>query len=97
MDIGLLWYDGDPKRPLEDKVGQAVERYREKYGRLPNTCYVHPHAVSDQSTEGICLACKAKSAEAIVRVVPAPNILAHHFWIGEARDGAGASGRKARS
>lgn len=95
MEIGLLWYDGDPKRPLEDKVGQAVERYREKYGRMPNTCYVHPLLVGDRSTDGLRLACRSRSAEAVVRVLAAPNILVHHFWLGEVSDGAGDGDRKA--
>ena len=33
MDVGLLWYDSDPRRELEEKIGQAAQRYREKYGR----------------------------------------------------------------
>ncbi len=29
------------------KISRAAERYREKYGRLPDTCYVHPRVVAD--------------------------------------------------
>jgi hypothetical protein len=94
METGLLWYDGDPKRPLEDKVGQAAERYRQKYGRWPNTCYVHPQVVGDQASEGLRLACQAQSAKAAIRVLPAANILVHHFWVGEANDRPGDNGRK---
>ena len=94
MDTGLLWYDGDPKRPLEDKVGRAVERYRKKYGRWPNTCYVHPQVVGDQASEGMRLACRARSPKATIRVLSAPNILAHHFWVGETDDGDGDNGRR---
>ena len=89
MEIGLLWYDGDPKRPLEDKVGQAAERYRQKYGRWPNTCYVHPQVVGDQGADGLRLACQARSAKATIRVLPAPNILVHHYWVGETNGDAG--------
>jgi hypothetical protein len=94
MEVGLLWYDGDPKRPLEDKVGQAAERYRQKYGRWPNTCYVHPGVVGKQDGSGLCLACRAQSAKATIRVLPAPNILLHHFWVGEAKDGSGDNGQR---
>ncbi len=83
MEIGLLWYDGDPKRPLEDKIGLAARRYREKYGRWPNTCYVHPHAVSDNGGEELRLNCQSRNRKAIIRVLSAPNILLHHFWLGE--------------
>ena len=89
METGLLWYDGDPKRPLEDKVGQAAERYRQKYGRWPNTCYVHPQVVSDQGTGGLRLACPVKSAKSSIRILPAPNILVHHFWVGETNGDSG--------
>ncbi len=86
MEIGLLWYDGDPKRPLEDKVERAVERYREKYGRWPNTCFVHPHLVGERAADGLLLACRARSREATIRVLPAANVLVHHFWVGETND-----------
>ena len=94
MEVGLLWYDGDPKRPLEEKVGQAAERYRQKYGRWPNTCYVHPEIVGKQDGGGLKLACRPKSAKATIRVLPAPNVLVHHFWVGEARDGKGDNGQR---
>ncbi len=92
MEIGLLWYDGDPKRPLEDKVGQAVARYREKYGRWPNTCFVHPRLVGEWAADGLLLACQARSRETTIRVLPAANVLVHHFWVGETVD-AGEDGR----
>lgn len=97
MEVGLLWYDGDPKRPLEDKVGQAAERYRQKYGRWPNTCYVHPGVVNGQDGGGLCVACRPRSAKATIRVLPAPNILLHHFWLGEAKDGSNDSGQQLKA
>jgi hypothetical protein len=92
MEIGLLWYDGDPKRPLEDKIGRAAERYREKYGRWPNTCYVHPHAVQERSGDELSLAYRSRSPKAMIRVLSAPNILLHHFWVGESNDRAARRG-----
>ena len=86
METGLLWYDGDPKRPLEDKVERAVERYREKYGRWPNTCFVHPRSVDGRTADELLLACRAKSRKATIRVLPAANVLVHHFWVGETND-----------
>ena len=88
MEIGLLWYDGDPKRPLEDKIGQAAERYREKYGRWPNTCYVHPRAVHERGADELSLAYRSRRPKAMIRVLSAPNILLHHFWVGESNDRA---------
>jgi hypothetical protein len=92
MDIGLLWYDGDPKRPLEDKIGQAARRYREKYGRWPNTCYVHPQVVTDHLGQELRLAGTRKLCEKI-RVISAPNILLHHYWLGESSRTRGQRGK----
>lgn len=78
MDFGLLWYDGDPRRPLEEKIERAAQRYREKFGRRPNTCFVHPRLVHGHSGEKPQLA----DPPATIRVVSAPNVLLHHFWVG---------------
>lgn len=83
MEVGLLWYDSDPKCGLEDKIGRAAQRYREKYGRWPNTCYVHPQVVNGQGEE-LHLAARPKDK---IRVLSAPNILLHHFWLGIASNG----------
>lgn len=71
MNWGLLWLDADMKRDIADKVARAAERYHFKFGQQPNLCYVHSSALDTGVVElnG-------------VRVVPANNILKHHFWIG---------------
>jgi hypothetical protein len=71
MQEGLLWFDADPKRDLADKVARAADRYRFKFGHWPNLCYVHTSMLDHGSIEldG-------------VRLVPAENVLKHHFWIG---------------
>jgi hypothetical protein len=70
LQVGLLWYDGDPKRDLTSKVERAVSRYREKFGRAPNACYVHEGALERElDWNG-------------VRIVGAPNVLPDHFWVG---------------
>jgi len=35
METGLLWYDGDPKRALSEKIERAAEHYRKKRGVWP--------------------------------------------------------------
>jgi hypothetical protein len=79
MEVGLLWYDNDPRRALEDKIGLAVRRYRERYGRWPNICYVHPTALN-KSTDVVMGGVEGAST---IRVVSAANILLHHLWLGE--------------
>ena len=71
MRIGLLWYDNDPKKGLEERVREELARYREIVGRAPNTCYIHP-----ADLYGRALALEG------VRVLAASNILRNHVWVG---------------
>jgi hypothetical protein len=77
MQTGLLWYDNDPRRELAVKVEEAAQRYREKFGSTPNTCYVNQAELNGQSA-----AIAVAGMPGALRVLPARNILPHHFWIG---------------
>lgn len=70
MQTGLMWYDDDPRKTLDAKIEQAAARYREKYGRAPNACFVNPAQTG--STGG---------SEAL-RVVARPTIRLNYLWIG---------------
>ena len=83
MDVGLLWYDNDSNRTLEDKIGRAAQRYREKYGRWPNLCFVHPKAVMEQNDSDKRITCLLHNTQATVQIKSAPNVLVHHLWLGE--------------
>ena len=72
MYEGLLWRDADPKRALNEKVAQAADRYRAKYGRKPNLCYVNP----------MQLAGSEPAEYGGVRLVPSRHVTKHYFWIG---------------
>ena len=78
MRIGLFWYDADSKRDLRQKVAQAASRYKEKYGKQPNVCYLHPSAL-DGSTQ--------PSSLDGVRIAVSSSVLRDHLWIGQ-DDGA---------
>ena len=39
---GLLWFDDDPRRPLQEKIANAIERYSERTGWLPTVCETNP-------------------------------------------------------
>jgi hypothetical protein len=79
MQEGLLWYDDNPGRDLTEKVGQAVRRYRQKFGASPNVCYVHQATLqpSDDTGNG-----KVRKVGG-VRVSSSPTVLRHHFWVGQ--------------
>ncbi len=72
MKVGLLWFDNDPGRDLAQKVGRAARHYRQKYGRQPNVCYVHPSLLEGQSRR-----------VGKLKVAPLSSVLRHHFWLGE--------------
>lgn len=38
----LGWYDPDRKRPVAEKLQDAIERYIEKYGTAPAICLISP-------------------------------------------------------
>jgi len=42
MHTGMLWFDNDPAATLSLKIQKAADYYRQKYGRLPDLCLVHP-------------------------------------------------------
>ncbi len=71
MQVGLLWFDDDPRRPFEVKVEEAVERYIEKFGDQPNTCFVNPQTLP-----------RDIRFHAGVTIRPLATVLPDHFWIG---------------
>ena len=71
MDIGMLWFDNDPKTDLVTKLTNASIYYQMKYGKAPNLCFVHPSMIA-QFLE------KPKGLE----IRQNPVIRPHHFWLG---------------
>lgn len=88
MKIGMLWFDDDPKRPLEEKIERAAQRYKEKYGVTPNLCYANPRTVGDeQPTMTVKVASnKVGKTAAQVTLKQARSILPNHFWLGVAEN-----------
>lgn len=71
MRVGMLWFDDTPDRPLNAKIEQAAQYYKEKYGKSPNVCYVHPSYLP-----------RGDSLDQPIRTLVAHDILPHHLWIG---------------
>ncbi len=90
MRLGLLWYDDDPQMALADKIGRAAARYRQKFGRLPELCYLNPQAMGGKAGDEAGLSCQLESLCATVRLIPASYVLAHHFLLTE--NGGGQAG-----
>lgn len=71
MEIGMMWFDDNPKTPLSAKVHQAVEHYRTKYGKTPDLCLVNPAMLAENQTQ-----------EGKVMIRTLRSILPGHLWIG---------------
>jgi hypothetical protein len=77
MLTGMLWFDNDPKTTLTAKVVRAAEYYREKYGKVPDTCLVNERMLPSpqpQSAGGMEVG--------RVTVKGWRGILPGHLWIG---------------
>ena len=86
MDIGMLWFDNDKKSDYEAKIERAATYYRDKYGKAPNLCFVHPCMIPNngswatdkagQQAENLSL--KSQGVE----IRTSKTMLPNHFWIG---------------
>ena len=71
MKTGLLWYDDNPHRTLQKKIARAAARHTQKYGHVPNVCYIHPSHGNGLNKVGP------------VQVKTLHTVLPYHFWIGQ--------------
>lgn len=72
MKLGLLWFDDDPRRDLDEKIARAARHYERKFGRRPNVCYVHPSLLGE-----------GPERRAGMRLEALPSVLRDHLWLGE--------------
>ena len=86
MDIGMLWFDNDKKSDYEAKIERAANYYRNKYGKAPNLCFVHPCMIpmngSQESDQVNFLADKSLLKSQGVEIRLSKTMLPNHFWIG---------------
>jgi hypothetical protein len=75
MNIGMLWFDNDTKTDLPAKVQRAADYYRDKYGRTPNLCFVHPSMV-------VVPAGTAPRLAGGVELRTSRAVLPNHLWLG---------------
>lgn len=79
MDVGMMWFDPDPRSAFGEKVQRATAYYRGKYGRTPTLCYVHPVTAGEGSPP----------AGNGVEVRTSRSVLPNHFWLGLGEPKAG--------
>ena len=80
MNVGMLWFDNDPRTALTAKVARAADYYRRKYGLSANLCLVHPSMLAEPRPE-LAEGLDGKSVET-VHVRPNRAIQPGHLWIG---------------
>jgi hypothetical protein len=93
MRTGLLWFDDDPRKDLEEKVLRAAAHYEHKYGQSPDLCFVHPNFFNGNGKHG-------KNGDVVkagdVEIRPGNSVLQHHFWLGMAEEKTQRPRRKSR-
>ena len=76
MNVGMLWFDNDPRTALAAKVSRAADYYRQKYGLIADVCLVNPSMLGGPRPgleEGLA---------GKIAVRPNRAILPGHLWIG---------------
>lgn len=68
---GMLWYDDTSGRSLAKKIERATQYYEQKYGQVPNICYVPTEELSQNL-----------SLDNGLTVRPAEDLLPKHLWLG---------------
>ena len=85
MNVGMLWFDNDPRTALTAKVARAADYYRQKYGLVPDLCLVNPSMLGEQQTDLVDGRILGKAEGNAVKVAVRPNRLIQpgHLWIGK--------------
>ena len=86
MEIGMLWFDNDKRSDYEAKIERAASYYRDKYGKSPNLCFVHPCMIPDNGSQGADDLNAATDSPTWksqgVEIRTSKTMLPNHFWIG---------------
>ena len=71
MQPGLLWFDDDPDVDLVKKILRAATFYQDRYGLMPDLCFVNPSVLPRQlrNTMGI-------------EIRPNRQLHPEHLWLG---------------
>ena len=79
MNVGMLWFDNDVKSDLVSRIERAAIYYKEKYGKAPNICFVHPSMTNRIKAVGEDNP-PIKAGEIEIRTTR--SVLPNHIWIG---------------
>ena len=48
MRQGMLWYDNEKQKEMQEKISGAIAFFQSKYGQIPQACYVHPEELKSE-------------------------------------------------
>jgi hypothetical protein len=88
MNLGMLWFDNDPKATLEVKVERAAAYYQHKYGKSPTLCFVHPSMLSAILEASANLPDEPAGSQdesymaGKIEVRKNRSVMPNHFWLG---------------
>ena len=85
MISGLLWFDDDPRKPVDRKIGEAAQRYLQRFGVQPTLCLVHqpaPLATAQADGQAPGSLISAPGMPHPVAVVADRRLRPHHYWLG---------------
>ncbi len=82
MNVGMLWFDNDSKASLDVRVERAAAYYRNKYGKKPTLCFVHPSMLPDVIEMAINEVENKVFTTDGIEVRSNRSVLPNHFWIG---------------
>lgn len=78
MKIGMLWFDNDAKLDLKSKITRAADYYKDKYGRIPNSCHMHSTMIPEEYKDQNIIS----DIHPTILVFPDDSVLPNHLWIG---------------
>lgn len=74
---GMMWFDGNPKKPLAAKVEEAAEFFRNKYHKTPDACMVNRAMLTESEIRLLII----KGGKTIT-IRAHRSILPGNLWIG---------------
>lgn len=83
MMIGMMWFEDDKRKPLEERISQAAEYYLKKYKGQPNFCLVSSR---EFGAEPKVVAERLPVECAGMVVTSATDVLPFHLIIGNSRE-----------
>ena len=78
MQSGMLWFDDDPHKQLQEKILRAAMYYERKFGQPPNLCFVHPSTLNGNGRGTDVVRING------VEIHPTWYVPPDHFWMGRA-------------